>query len=199
MEIAYWYYANIQKTVLLFLLFIRKNTNTPLLLHAEKTSLSIYKGSEVWFLCLLYTFCPHILNSDFWVFPQSDRVVAIEGSNMLMLWSQQTFSLYQKPRWRTNSSHTIKNGKNEVPPSASSQNITFVFFKYFIKNIPHIPVNMWIIDMQNLSPALTVWSELGYYGDGLSCIFQSCGCLLVCCTGQVHPIHLRIQTHTISS
>lgn len=129
------------------------------------------------------------------IFRFSHRVVAIEGSNMLILWSLQTFSLYQNQ----DEESRIKIGKNDVPPSASSQNITFLFFKYFMKNIPHITVNMWIIDMQNLSPALTIWSELGYYGDGLSCIFQSCGCLLVCCTGQVHPIHLRIQTHTISS
>lgn len=102
------------------------------LLHAEKTSLSIYKGSECWFLCLLYTFCPHILNSDFWVFPQSGRIVAIEGSNMLILWSPQTFSFYQ-------------NQDEELPRLTQSrlekmtyhlllQARTFVFFKYFISS-----------------------------------------------------------------
>lgn len=195
MEIAYWYYANIQKTVLLFYCLLGRIQST--LLHAEKTSLSIYKGSEGWFLCLLYTFCPHILNSDFWVFPQSGRIVAIEGSNMLILWSPQTFSLYQNQDEEL--TRLTQSRLEKMAYHLLLQARTFVFFKYFMKNIPHITVNMWIIDMQNLSPALTVWSELGYYGDGLSCIFQSCGCLLVCCTGQVHSIHLRIQTHTISS
>lgn len=123
------------------------------------------------------------------------RIVAIEGSNMLILWSLQTFSLYQNQDEELTRLTQSRLGKNDVPPSASSQNMTFVFWKYLMKNIPHITVNNRHVE----SPALTVWSELGYYGDGLSCIFQSCGCLLVCCTGQVHPIHLRIQTHTISS
>lgn len=133
MEIAYWYYANIQKTVLLFYCLLGRIQST--LLHAEKTSLSIYKGSEGWFLCLLYTFCPHILNSDFWVFPQSGRIVAIEGNNMLILITANIQPL-PKPRWRTNSSHTIKIGKNDVPPSASSQNIC-IFQIFYEKYSTH--------------------------------------------------------------
>lgn len=86
------------------------------------------------------------------------RIVAIEGSNMLILWSLQTFSLYQNQ----DEESRIKIGKNDVPPSASSQNRTFLFFKYFLKNIPHITVNMWIIDMQNLqhSPSGLNWATM---------------------------------------
>lgn len=105
------------------------------LLHAEKTSLSIYKGSEGWFLCLLYTFCPHILNSDFWVFPQSGRIVAIEGSNMLILWSPQTFSLYQNQDEELPRLTQSRLEKNDVPPSASSQNIC-IFQIFYLQHSP---------------------------------------------------------------
>lgn len=41
------------------------------------------------------------------------------------------------------------------------------------------------------SAALTLRSVLCYYGNGLSRILQSCSCLLVCCAGQVHTVHLH--------
>lgn len=41
--------------------------------------------------------------------------------------------------------------------------------------------------------ALTLWSVLCYDGNSLACVLQSCCCLLMCCTGQIHTIHL--QTH----
>lgn len=65
-----------------------------MLLHAEKTSLSIYKGSEVWFLCVLKHSAHTYWIQIFGFSHRVGRIVAIEGSNMLILWSRQTFSLY---------------------------------------------------------------------------------------------------------
>lgn len=53
------------------------------------------------------------------------------------------------------------------------------------------PIDLNAVEMCLL--ALTLWPVLCYDGNSLPRVLQSCCCLLMCCTGQIHTIHL--QTH----
>lgn len=116
--------------------------------------------------------------------------------------------IYQMDMWRHTLSHFVFIKRTTFPPGLSATTTTtttshgiwyvkaHAAFKPFLSHFRCI--NLFTAQMERyISAVLTLWSVLCYYGNCLSCVLQSCSCLLMCCTGQVHSVHLHTHTQKI--